>query len=130
MPDYALSTVRKEGYLHAVVTGRNSAENVRAYLADVHRACEESRCPRVLIEEHLEGPSLRVIDVFQIIREASQKAWPVIKKIAYVDTHPGHFAENMRFAETVASNLGVYVRVFDSVQKAEAWIRESAEGAR
>lgn len=124
MAGYQLKTERIGGYLHARVRGENSRENVLGYLADIYRLCEESGCSNLLIEERLEGPSLRVLDVFEVIRQAGTGIWPVVKRIAYVDTHPEHFPENMQFAETVAANLGVNVRVFDSIESAEAWIGE------
>jgi hypothetical protein len=44
--------------------------------------------------------------------------------IAFVDTNPEHDAARMRFAETVAVNRGVRLRVFPTVGEAEKWIQE------
>ncbi|HXZ25219.1 MAG TPA: hypothetical protein VEI24_03275 [Nitrospiria bacterium] len=118
---YTLTITPKPGYLHAVVTGRNSLENVKGYLADIQRACAARNCYRILIEERLEGPRLGIMDVFRIASEGSRIAHEPFKAIAYVDV----FAKGdlMKFAETVAVNRAMPVRVFSSVIEAERWLR-------
>jgi hypothetical protein len=43
-------------------------------------------------------------------------------KIAFVDVNPNHDQGLMKFAETVAVNRGVQVRVFRNVPAAEQWL--------
>ena len=47
---------------------------------------------------------------------------PAIRYIAFVDTNPEHDFAAMEFAETVAVNRGVNVRVFRDVPSAREWI--------
>ena len=123
---YHVSLEQKPGYLHAVVTGENSAENVAAYYRDVLQACREHQCYRVLVEERLEGPRLKMMDVFRIASEGSAAAAGIIQALAYVDVNAE--GDLMQFAETVGVNRGIPVRLFATVDEAEQWI--SARGCR
>jgi hypothetical protein len=107
-------------YLHAAVTGANTRDNVLRYLADVRRECEVRNCTRVLIEERLEGPRLGFPDVFRIAAEGSTRALGFFEAIAYVDVHAQ--GDLMDFAETVAVNRAMPVRVFRSLPDAENWL--------
>jgi hypothetical protein len=117
---YQLQITEKPTYLHAVVTGRNTTENVAAYLKDLLRECEARQCFNVLIEEKLEGRRLETWDVYQIASENSTLARGFFRSVAYVDVNAG--GELMKFAETVANNRGVPMRLFASVAEAEAWL--------
>ena len=117
---YKLTITQKPTYLHAVVTGVNSRENVAAYLEELRRECVERGCSRLLIEERLEGPRLGTMDVFQIAAEGSSSAQGMFEAIAYVDVNAA--GSLMKFAETVAANRFLPVRVFASVSDAERWL--------
>jgi hypothetical protein len=119
---YKLSFAQKPGYLHAVVTGRNSKENVARYLADIQRQCMERACRRVLIEERLEGPRLGPLDVFDIASEGRDRVDGQLPIVAYVDVNAA--GTLMKFAEDVAVNRGVIVQVFATVAEAEKWLLE------
>jgi hypothetical protein len=125
---YELTIRQEPGYLHAVVTGRNSPENVRRYLEEIHRECSARNCFRVLIEERLEGPRLGTLDVFKIVIEGSNRGRETMTSIAYVDVNAE--TDLMRFAETVAVNRLLPVTVFSTVADAERWLRnEGTAGA-
>ncbi|MGA7594214.1 MAG: hypothetical protein WCA64_03380 [Gallionella sp.] len=117
---YEVNLEQKAGYMHAIVTGMNSKENVMHYLQDIRQECANCNCFRVLIEEDLKGPRLRMMDVFNIASSGwdSTDRLPVI---AYVDVNAT--SDLMKFAENVAVNRGTYVRVFSSVAEAAQWLR-------
>ena len=117
---YELTLNQKTTFLHVVVTGRNSRGNVTRYLEEVRTECVARGCVRVLIEERLEGPRLEAMDVFEIAANGSSGASAVLRAIAYVDVNAG--GEMMKFAETVAVNRGVPVRLFSTVADAEQWL--------
>ena len=117
---YQLKIIEKPTYLHAVVTGENTAENVVAYLQDLLRECEARQCFNVLIEENLTGRRLETWDVYQIASDSSAHARGVFRAIAYVDVNAG--GELMKFAETVANNRGVPMALFTTVAEAEQWL--------
>jgi hypothetical protein len=49
-----------------------------------------------------------------------------LKRIAYVEGGSEHDPQEARFAETVARNRGVNVRLFWAVEDAEIWLCELA----
>lgn len=123
---YKLTIDQKPTYLHVIVTGRNSRENVVRYLEEILRECTARSCFRVLIEERLDGPRLGTLAVFQIASEGSSKARGVLKVIAYVDVNAE--GDLMQFAETVAVNRGLPVVVFSTVADAEKWLMNEDRG--
>ena len=123
---YKLTIVQKPAYLHAVVTGVNNQENVMRYLEEIFRECKKQSCFQVLIEERLVGPRFKTMKVFNIASKGSINAHGYFKAIAYVDVNAE--GDLMRFAETVAVNRGMPVRVFASVADAEKWLLEEDRG--
>ncbi len=117
---YKLTIDAKPAYLHAIVTGRNSKENVVRYLEELLHECTTRRYLRVLIEERLEGPRLRTLDVFEIASEGSGKTRGTLESVAYVDVYAE--GDLMKFAEDVAVNRGLRVTVFATVADAENWL--------
>jgi hypothetical protein len=117
---YKLAITQKPGYLHAVVTGENSRETIGRYLEEVQRECAARNCHRLLIEERLEGPRLGTASVFEVASQGSERAQGRFSAIAYVDVNAE--GNRMEFAETVAVNRGLPVRVFFSVREAENWL--------
>lgn len=115
--------VKKAGdYLHITVTGDNTPEDISGYLADVLKECKQRECQKVLIEENLQGPSINLLQVFEIVKSGSGSVWPAISQIAYVDVNTSHNRSLMTFAQTVAENRGVNARVFTSVADAQTWL--------
>ena len=119
---YQLTIHQKPSYLHAIVTGPNSRENVQGYLQELRNECIARRCFRVLVEERLEGPRIGAMDVFKIAAEGSSKASGTFQAIAYVDVNAD--GGWMKFAETVAVNRGMPLVVFPTVAEAEQWLLE------
>ena len=123
---YELTIDQKPTYLHAIVTGHNSRENVARYLEEILRECIARKCFRVLIEERLEGPRLGTLDVFEIVSQGSNRALGILKAIAYVDVNAE--GDLMQFAETVAVNRALPVTVFSTVADAERWLLDENRG--
>ena len=120
-----IDIAERTGYLHVTVTRRNNAANVRKYLSAIHAACLQRKCTVVLIEENLRGPGLGIGTIHNIVSEASKETRPVVTQIAYVDVNKEHPPSPMGFAETVAVNRGVNVRVFPDVDNAQRWLEAS-----
>ena len=119
---HELTLTEKPGYLHAIVTGQNTLENVMLYLKELHQECEKRGINRVLIEERLSGRRLETWDVYQIAAQGSQRSAGRFDAVAYVDVHAS--GELMKFAETVANNRGIPMNLFATVEEAEAWLRK------
>ena len=120
---YKIEVFPNKNYLHVRVNGKNSRETVSGYLADLRRLCVESSVPNLLIEENLEGPGLSITEIYGIITSSGRDLWPIVKKIAYVDTNPEHQAGLMRFAGKLGISFGISVYVFNAVSDAEHWIQ-------
>jgi hypothetical protein len=106
-------------HVHATVTGINSRENVARYLEQIRDECQNHGCTRVLIEERLDGPRLDTVAVYQAAAAGSARASGQFDAIAFVDVNAGQL---MPFAETVAVNRGLPVRLLASVSEAEPWL--------
>ncbi len=117
---YELTITRKPTYLHAVVIGKNTKENVVDYFQKIRSECASRNCHRVLIEERLEGPRFGTIDVFEVADQGSMESLGVFQAIAYIDESAT--GDSMQFAETVARNRGIPIRVFSNVIDAENWL--------
>jgi hypothetical protein len=117
---YKLTLDQRPTYLHAVVSGENTKSNVTRYLEELRAECSARNCFRVLIEERLEGPRLEATDVFEIAADGSSRISGMFRAIAYVDVNAS--GEMMKFAETVAVNRGIPIRLFSSVADAEKWL--------
>jgi hypothetical protein len=122
--NYQLSITPKPGYVHAIITGRNSREAVEGYLAQLFQECAARRHVRILIEERLEGPRLGTIEVFDIASKGGQQSATPLQAIAYVDVNAE--GDLMQFAENVAQNRGLPVSVFTTVRAAETWLQQQA----
>ena len=120
---YTINFVHKSDYLHVTVVGENLPENVKDYLIETERACTEYGFRKVLIEENLQGPTFSTLDIFEVILVSSKTRSPWVQAVAFVDLNPEHDPEGMRFAETVARNRGINVRVFATVEEAEKWLQ-------
>jgi hypothetical protein len=117
---YELKIIEKPTYLHAVVTGPNTMENVVGYLQDLLRECEARQRFNVLIEENLTGRRLETWDVYQVASDSSVHARGIFRAVAFVDVNAS--GDLMKFAETVANNRGVPINVFATVAEAEEWL--------
>jgi hypothetical protein len=121
---YHLSFGVKNECLQVQVTGVNTPQNVLSYLIEIQELCQRHSCSKVLIEENLEGPSINMFEIFEIIGQASQNIPGSIQKIAYVDINTKHNKKSMHFAETVAVNRGVNIKLFDTTREALSWLSE------
>jgi hypothetical protein len=119
--ELTLTYTQQPTYLHAVVTGENSMENVRSYLKQIRQECVGRGYSRVLIEERLVGPRLNIVDVFRIASEGSARALGQVHAVAYADVNAQ--GDLMKFAEDVAVNRFLRVAVFSTVAEAERWLR-------
>jgi hypothetical protein len=124
---HKLSVDEKPGYLHLTVTGENSPRAVIEYMREVVRACTVRNCWTILIEERLSGNRLGMTDVFDIASRGGMELGGRFDRIAYVDAlAPAN--DLMRFAETVAVNRGLPLKVFRTVDDAERWLQSTRTG--
>jgi hypothetical protein len=120
---YKITYDNTHNYLHAVITGACTKENVAGYLEEVLSKCIEIGTKRVFIDQRLDGPRLETDTVYQIASSISTRAIEsrVFEAIAFVDVN-AESVLNLKFAESVVANRGLPVKVFFSVNGAEEWL--------
>jgi hypothetical protein len=121
MMSHHLTIHEQPNYLHFLVTGQNTSQNVKAYLEEIAAICKARQCSVVLIEENLEGPGLSLGEMFHLA-SAAPEVFGHLRKIAYVDINPIHSQPDLKFVETVAANRHGGVRMFKTVAEAREWI--------
>ena len=93
------------------------------FLEQVHGECVKRDRTAVLLDVNLEGPSLDMGAIFNVITQRAP-AGGTLRKIAYLEATPNN-PTRARFAETVAINRGVNVRLFDDAEAAKRWLLEA-----
>lgn len=117
-----MTIFQNPAYLHIIVTGQNSVENVLKYFEDIHRECTARNCFSVLVEERLDGPRLSTMNIFTVVQNASIRYRGFFKAIAYVDVNGIY--NSMPFVETVAVNRGLPIAVFPTIDEAHKWMTD------
>lgn len=120
----SIRVLEKAGYLHLVVTGENSRESVAGWVAALRDECARRRYRAALVEEDLKGPSIGFADAYEIVCGNVDWARSGLEAIAYVDVNPEHDRDLLKFAETVAVNRAIRLKLFRSVGEAERWLGE------
>ncbi len=120
MPDYALTLEEAPGYLHAVATGERTAANARRFLEEAYRACVGLGQDALLIEVRFSGPALPLGSIFSVIKDRATDG-ARLRRIAYVEAGLQD-DEQAKFAELVAMNRGVNVRLFADLDAAREWL--------
>lgn len=122
--EYRSTLTETPHYLHAHVVGPRTPENARRFLKEVHDACMERGCAAVLLEMKLTGPSLDAGSIFRVISQSSPEGTR-LRRIAYVEASIAD-PSKAHFAESVAVNRGVNVRLFPDVAAAARWLESPA----
>ncbi|MFA6455457.1 MAG: hypothetical protein WCW40_01450 [Bacteroidota bacterium] len=121
---YSINITLHPQYLHAVVTGNNTIQNVDRYLTDLQKATEHHCIANILIEEQLTGKGIDTFELFDVIRRQAKYARNHKLRIAYVDLNKEHHSTSVAFGENLANILGVNVKVFSSVDDARTWLTD------
>ena len=119
---YQLTIEERPTHVYARVDGDLTAENALRFLEEAHAACVKSGRSSVLLDMQLHGPNLNTTNIYEVISQRAT-AGSTLRKIAYVPYRGGD-PSMAHFAETVAINRGVNVRLFESVTAAEHWLTE------
>jgi hypothetical protein len=121
---YRVTVEQHSTYLHVIGTGENTPENARQYLIDAHKAAVERNCKSILLDMCFSGPGLNLGSIYSVVLDRSPDG-AQFERIAYIDRNPNHAPDKAEFAELVAQNRGVNVRLFRSITEAEHWLQES-----
>ena len=122
---YNFSVEQKPDYVHAKVSGDLTRPNARQFLVDAYQACIDRNVSSLLLEMAFTG-GLSLGEVCSVINERSLDG-SNLERIAYVDTNPDLPRDMAEFAELVALNRGVNVRLFSTLSEAEQWLQSSIQ---
>ena len=119
---YQLTIEERPTYVYARADGDLTPANALRFLEDAHAACMKHGRTSVLLDMQLHGPNLPTTSIYDVIAQRAADG-SKLRKIAYVP-YKGGDPSMASFAETVAMNRGVNVRIFESVVAAEGWLTE------
>jgi hypothetical protein len=123
-PPYLLTTEVRHGYLCARVVGPRTAENAQRFLKEAYEECAKHGVAALLLEMGLTGAPLEMASVFRVIANRAPDG-AKLKRIAYIEPSPADIPSAL-FAETVANNRGVNVRLFKDRDAADRWLTDAA----
>jgi len=122
MVEYAMTLEENPGYLHATATGERTAANALRFLREAYQACVRLHHDALLIEIRFTGASLSLGSLFGVINDRAMDG-ASLRRIAYVEPELRD-RSHADFAELVAVNRGVNVRLFPDVDAAREWLSE------
>jgi len=111
-----------DGLLRVTATGRDdSLAEVMAYAQAVIENAVTKACTRILCDERRMVYALDTVDTFKLAEFTAAHA-PRVAKVALVP--PPLQVQDAQFWETVVKNRGLRVRIFPTVELAEAWLED------
>ena len=124
---YRFSAEAHETYVHARLDGTRTPENLLRYMREAYLACVQHGRSDLLLEMNLANADLDSSAIYRVIMQRAADG-AKLRRIAYVETGAVSAAKS-RFAETVAVNRAVNVRLFPTLGEAKAWLESDAPGA-
>ena len=119
---YSIAYDVRPGYLHAHVSGAaQTNELIRAYWNEIAQECARHKIKKLLVEDALTRRVDSMSEVYKSSAEVSVIADLAGVKVAFVDRDPDHRDLNL-FGELVASNRGLYCKVFVDTDEGEKWL--------
>ena len=123
---YKVTFESRKHYLYCFITGKESYQTSLAYWREIGEKCDELGLRKALVEEELEG-QLSDTEMYKACTEFPNLGL-LGKKIAFVDRHTEHDYGN-QFGETVASNRGICIYIFERVEDAKKWLEQDLADA-
>jgi hypothetical protein len=120
----------RDGYLHAVVHGRETAEHMREFLYAVHAACGRHAIPKILISVRQSRAVFRAEDYGLDANKrgyVAELAGPSCQVALVGDTDELNQAHE--YVEVLARQQGLNVRAFRDVHAGLRWLRGDATHA-
>ena len=115
----------RDGYMYAVVHGRETAEHMREFLYAVHAACSQHEIPRILMSVRQSRAVFRAED-YGLNGFIKELVGPTCQVALVGDTDEHHQAHE--YIEVLARQQGFNVRAFRDPNAGLQWLR--GDGAR
>lgn len=122
MEPYRIAFASNPQYLRAEVTGENTIETIRRYVADIRAECARCGVWKVLAVVNLSGPALSMLDIYKVASASADASAGTSLRAAYVELNPARSDANMQLAESIAVTRGIPVRTFRDIAAAEDWL--------
>ena len=117
---YRISFDYRTEYLFVHVSGEeDSLEISRRFWREIADECSRSKVKKVLIEEDF-PEAISMGEMYQLASEIPTMGFYGIR-MAFVDSHLDQQDLN-EFGELVASNRGIYGKIFNNREEAETWL--------
>ena len=117
---YELTFEYRPQYLYVFVTGeQDSYEISKQYWTEIADECRRTGVKKVLIEEDI-AENVSMPDMYKFASEIPQLGFFGIR-VAFVDRQENQQQLN-QFGETVATNRGLFSRVFNNFEDGETWL--------
>jgi hypothetical protein len=120
MTEYELTIEKRVDYLYAYITGLSSYENSMQYWGKIADELHRQGLKKVLVHKNLTG-SLSAAEIYDIVTRFAEAGFLGIH-VAFYDENEGD-ADLNALGELIATNRGAFVKVFTSLEEAEAWIK-------
>jgi hypothetical protein len=118
---YSITFEHRSNYLYAYVKGdKDSYEISKAYWSEIAEECAKLEIRKVLVDEDIAEPMPSMSEVYHGASERSFMGLSGLK-IAFVDRHAEQHEQNL-FGELVATNRGLFCKVFNTFEEAERWL--------
>ena len=117
---YSATFSVEPSYLHATLTGPHSSDNILRFLSEARAEGARRTSAALLLDFATDGVDLDLSAIFHIVTQRSEHP-SIFKKIAFVDCSNRKW-ERMKFAESVAVNRGLNVRLFRSLEEGRNWL--------
>lgn len=117
---YQISFDHRPEYLYVYVSGEHDSYEIsRRYWLEVASECKESGYKKVLIEEDIKE-TISMAEAFQFAAELPTLGFRGVR-VAFCDRYAEHQELN-EFGEVVATNRGLFAKVFNDFTAAENWL--------
>ena len=117
---YQITFEQRPQYLYVYVTGEHDSYEIsRAYWLEVAEHCRKLNCNKILIEEDI-PEAVSLTEMYQLATELPQMGFLGVR-VAFFDRYAGQQELN-EFGELVASNRGLYGKIFNNINEAETWL--------
>lgn len=117
---YQISFEHRPNYLYVYVSGEHDSYEIsHQYWSEVAQECNETNYKKVLIEEDIKE-NVSVAEAFRLAAELPLMSFRGVC-VAFCDRYAEQQELN-EFGELVATNRGLFARVFNDFNEAEKWL--------
>lgn len=118
---YELSFEHRPQYLYAYVCGEHDSYEIsKKYWQEVADECQKTGYKKVLIDEDISA-NVSITEIYEFASEIPKMGFQGIR-VAFFDRYHLEQQEINSFGETVATNRGLFSRIFTDFDEAEKWL--------